>query len=96
MNFSHRCAYEYRTGETCGMKLVNNTYTDWSNCRLCERIATKYRRRAIEVERLDRWQREGGTLIASMERCRQIIADLDREIHDLQHERVTRQRSLQR
>ncbi|KAH8690911.1 hypothetical protein BGW36DRAFT_264545, partial [Talaromyces proteolyticus] len=47
-NFAHRCKYEFRTGETCGMKLVNTTKYMTSQCRLCEKIETKFRRRQQE------------------------------------------------
>ncbi|KAJ5525397.1 hypothetical protein N7494_012047 [Penicillium frequentans] len=59
-SFAHRCNYEYRTGETCGMKLVNLTENEPTKCRICEKIETKFRRRSAEVDRLERWKREGG------------------------------------
>lgn len=93
-NFAHQCNYEYRTGETCGMRLVNRTEFDSSLCRLCEKIETKYRRRSVEAERLDRWRREGGTLVASMSRSQKLIGDLDKEIRQLQTEREYKRTAL--
>ena len=47
------CAKEYRTGETCGMKLIMNCLEDRSGiCRICDHIATKLRRRQKEAGRL--------------------------------------------
>ncbi|PLB39618.1 uncharacterized protein BDW47DRAFT_10894 [Aspergillus candidus] len=93
-NFAHRCHYEYRTGETCGMKLVNVTDYENIQCRLCEKIETKFRRRNAEVERLNRWRREGGTLVASMDRSQKLIMELDREIGKLQIEREDKRSAL--
>lgn len=93
-SFAHRCNYEYRTGETCGMRLVNITEFEPTKCRLCEKIDTKYRRRSAEIERLSRWRREGGTLVASMDRSQRLIKELEIEINRLQKEREDRRRVL--
>lgn len=93
-SFAHQCNYEYRTGETCGMRLVNMTEFEPTKCRLCEKIETKYRRRSAEIERLDRWKREGGTLVASMDRSRKLIMELEKEIRQLQNEREDRRKAL--
>lgn len=93
-SFASQCNYEYRTGETCGMRLVNATEFTPTQCRLCEKIETKYRRRQAELERLERWQREGGTLVASIDRSRRIILELEQEICQLQSEREDRRKVL--
>jgi hypothetical protein len=72
------------------------TENDSSKCRLCEKIETKYRRRSAEVERLERWKREGGTLVASMDRSQRLIMELDREICLLKREREDRRNTLLR
>ncbi|KAJ5899389.1 hypothetical protein N7495_004133 [Penicillium taxi] len=95
-SFAHRCNYEYRTGETCGMRLVNMTENDCNKCRLCEKIETKHRRRSAEVDRLERWKREGATLVASMDRCQKLIQDLEKDIGMLKREREDRRRTLLR
>ncbi|PWY65241.1 hypothetical protein BO70DRAFT_346634 [Aspergillus heteromorphus CBS 117.55] len=92
--FAHRCNYEYRTGETCGIRLVNLTEYEKTKCRLCEKIETKYRRRSAEVERLTRWRQEGGTLVASMDRSQKLIMELEKEIRQLQRERDDRKNTL--
>ena len=72
-NFAHQCNYEYRTGETCGMKLVNLTEYQSTQCRLCEKIETKFRRRSAELDRVQRWKREGNNLVASIDKAREIV-----------------------
>lgn len=78
------------------MRLVNMTENEKSNCRLCDKIETKYRRRSAEVDRLDRWRREGATLVASMDRSHKLIMELEKEIRILQRERDERRSSLPR
>ncbi|BCS04795.1 uncharacterized protein AKAW2_80596S [Aspergillus luchuensis] len=63
-------------------------------CRLCEKIETKYRRRSAEVERLNRWKREGSTLVASMDRSQKLVMELEKEIRQLQRERDERRKAL--
>ncbi|KAK2734618.1 hypothetical protein FQN57_001612 [Myotisia sp. PD_48] len=92
--FATQCNHEYRLGETCGMKLVHSTEAVNTICKLCEKIETKLRRRAAEVERLNRWYREGSKYKASMERSQQIVKDLDEEIRQLDHERIMKQNAI--
>ncbi|BCR92789.1 uncharacterized protein ACHE_80689S [Aspergillus chevalieri] len=93
-SFAHQCNYEYRTGETCGMKLVNRTENVKTVCRVCEKIEIKFRRRSAEYERVQRWKREGGTLVASIEKSQDMIRLLDQEILKLQKEREDKSRAL--
>ncbi|KAJ5327934.1 hypothetical protein N7541_009043 [Penicillium brevicompactum] len=72
------------------------TEDEKSNCRLCEKIETKFRRRSAEVDRLDRWKREGATLVASMDRSYKLIMDLEKEICSLKRERDDRRSTLLR
>ncbi|KAI9850528.1 MAG: hypothetical protein M1838_005537 [Thelocarpon superellum] len=89
-HFRQHCNHEYRTGETCGMKLVMTTYRIGNKCKTCERIDTKMRRRAAEAERISRWQSEGARFKASIDRAYENIRVLDAEIHDLQKEKERR------
>ncbi|KAL4804348.1 hypothetical protein BDV18DRAFT_29958 [Aspergillus unguis] len=92
-NFVHQCNYEYRTGETCGIRLVNTTEFEKVKCRLCQKIETKHRRQGTEMDRLNRWKREGATLVASMDKSRQLVKDLEGEIIELTKERDARRRA---
>ena len=86
-HFRQHCNKEYRTGETCGMKLVMATLQASQKCKLCDRIDTKNRRRTAELERIHRWQREGGKFKASIDRSYDIVKVLDRELRELTNER---------
>lgn len=81
--FRQHCAKEYRMGETCGMKLIMQTVPAGQKCKLCEKIDTKMRRRATEVKRISRWQREGNKLCASIDISMETIRSLDVEIYGL-------------
>lgn len=76
------------------MRLVSMTEFETTLCRLCEKIETKYRRRSAEVERLNRWKREGSTLVASMDRSQKLVMELEKEIRQLQRERDERRKAL--
>jgi len=81
-------------GETCGMKLVMQTLPTGTKCKLCEKIDTKMRRRAAEVDRIGRWQREGTKFRASIDKAMDIIRNLDGEIYELSCERNRRLQSI--
>jgi len=81
-------------GETCGMRLINNTDHIQGLCRLCDKIETKIRRRNTEVDRLTRWRREGSMFRASMERSQNLIKDLDQEIRQLEHDRQLKRMNI--
>ncbi|KAL8909126.1 MAG: hypothetical protein Q9171_005193 [Xanthocarpia ochracea] len=87
-HFRQHCNREYRTGETCGMKLIMQTVPVSQKCKLCDKIDTKQRRRSAEEDRINRWKREGGKFRASIERSYEMIKSLDREIYDLRSERM--------
>jgi hypothetical protein len=89
-HFRQHCAKEYRIGETCGMKLIMQTVPVGTKCKLCEKIDTKQRRRAAEVDRINRWQREGVKFRASIDKSMEAVKHLDREIYDLGCERSRR------
>lgn len=92
-NFAHQCNYEYRTGETCGMKLVSKIESETTKCRLCEKIETKERRIQQEKERMLRWKEEGGTLTASIAKSQKLVAQLEKEVYELQAELRSRRRA---
>ena len=90
-HFRQHCNREYRTGETCGMKLIMTTVPVQTKCKLCEKIDTKQRRRAAEVDRITRWKREGSKFSASIDRSVDTVRLLEKEIHTLASERSRRQ-----
>ena len=76
------------------MKLIMQTVPVGQKCKLCDKIETKHRRRTAEVERINRWQREGSKFSASIDRSYDIIKNLDREIYDLGCERQRRLQAI--
>lgn len=89
-HFRQHCNREYRIGETCGMKLVSSTIPSSDLCKLCEKLKTKYRRRAAEVERIQRWSQEPSRYRASIEKAMGTINDLDDEIRGILGEKQKR------
>jgi len=81
-------------GETCGMKLIMQTIPTSTQCKLCDKIDTKMRRRAAEVDRIARWQREGAKFQPSIDKAMEIIHCLDNEIYELSCERQRRQQGI--
>lgn len=76
------------------MKLIMQTLQNSQKCKLCDKIDTKQRRRSAEVERINRWQREGGKFRASIDRSYDMIKVLDQEIYDLGSERRRRLQAI--
>lgn len=89
-HFRQHCNREYRIGETCGMKLVSNTIASPDYCKLCEKLNTKYRRRAAEVDRINRWNQEPSRYQASLEKAMRTIGELDEEIKAIFSEKQRR------
>lgn len=92
-HFRQHCNREYRTGETCGSKLVMSTLPVGQKCRICDKLDTKNRRRAQEIERIKRWKREGSKFSASIERSEGIVEQLEYEIGNLEAERLGKRRT---
>ncbi|KAK7182003.1 hypothetical protein DPSP01_006235 [Paraphaeosphaeria sporulosa] len=93
-NFRQHCAKEYRMGETCGMKLVNHTIHVPQKCKICEKVECKQRKRAAEVDRIHRWQREGNKFRASIDKSMDAIANIDVEIRNLNYEMARRRQQI--
>lgn len=76
------------------MKLVFQTEFSSASCKICEKIATKCRRRDAELARIRRWREDGGAMKASIERSQDAVKELEQEIRQLEYERQVKQRSL--
>ena len=76
------------------MKLIMQTVPVNQKCKICEKIDTKQRRRAAEVERILRWKREGGKYTASIDRSAEIVKSLEKEITDLTYEKQRRRQMI--
>lgn len=90
--FRQHCNREYRTGETCGIKLVHQVIRHGDKCKICQKIDTKRRRQADQLSKIKRWQAEGGKLRASIEKASETVRELEREIYQLE---VEKQRKAQ-
>lgn len=89
--FSRQCPKEYRTGETCGLKLVMDTHDELEKCRLCHDIDRKQRRLKKMEADMSRWRREGNRP-ATIERTQVEYMAVEKQMVDLQiqhYERVT-------
>ncbi|KAK5156730.1 hypothetical protein LTS14_004942 [Recurvomyces mirabilis] len=84
-NFRQHCHAEYRTGETCGMKMVYQTLAVAEKCQMCQKIERKQRR--YEKHRADygRWVQENPTKYKfSIEKAVEEMKVLAEEIKRLQ------------
>lgn len=89
-NFRAHCQAEYRTGETCGMKLQAQTLHLQEKCKFCLKIEAKHRRRQKHVDDYNRWSKEPRRYQASIEKALGDIKALDNEINVLKKEKDDR------
>ncbi|KAK3332813.1 hypothetical protein B0T22DRAFT_496092 [Podospora appendiculata] len=81
-NFRQQCNKEYRTGETCGLKLVYDTSYQQGPCKICEQINKKDRRVRKMAQDIARWQSEGNRR-ATIEKTQDDIADIQVQMNEL-------------
>lgn len=81
-NFRQQCNKEYRTGETCGLKLVYETIQVHTHCKICDQITKKLRRVNKMYDDIYRWQREGNRR-ATIEKTERDVAEITYQIADL-------------
>ena len=97
-NCKQQCPREYRSGETCGMKLVMNCYPDNSTkCKTCVRIDTVLRKREKECSNIKTWQKDekaGKKRSASIEKAYNAIDDYDAELKKLYNKLTIERQSL--
>lgn len=72
------------------MKLIMSVELVEGKCKLCEKIDSKMKRRALEVDRVNRWQRDATKFRLSIEKAIENIRTLDGEIYELGCERSRR------
>ncbi|KAK6435214.1 hypothetical protein LTR95_008599 [Oleoguttula sp. CCFEE 5521] len=93
-NFRQHCQKEYRTGETCGMKMIYQTLGLPEKCKFCQRIEAKQRRLAKHKDDYQRWAQEPSRYRASMEKALEEIKALANEIHSLAAEKNDRYKMI--
>ncbi|EKD13952.1 hypothetical protein MBM_08153 [Drepanopeziza brunnea f. sp. 'multigermtubi' MB_m1] len=84
---------QYRTGETCGMKLVMNRYSKPEKCKICTKIDTKQRGIVKEEDKIRRWKRETNR-VNSIEKAEETIEALKQDLQRLIQERENKRNSL--
>ncbi|KAM7208326.1 hypothetical protein V8F20_001304 [Naviculisporaceae sp. PSN 640] len=92
-SFRQQCNKEYRTGETCGLKLVYDTKLEPSRCKICDQVAKKTRRINKMCDDIYRWQREGNRR-ATIEKTQRDIEDIQIQVMELQNTHMDRMRSI--
>ncbi|TPX13655.1 uncharacterized protein E0L32_005858 [Thyridium curvatum] len=92
-NFRQQCTKEYRTGETCGLKLVYDTMYNNSKCKLCEQMEKKERRWTKMAQDLERWRREGNRR-ATIEKTEGDMQDLRHQINKIWLDHQARQTDM--
>ncbi|CAI4220111.1 unnamed protein product [Parascedosporium putredinis] len=83
--FRQQCIKESRTGETCGLKLINQVYDHEDKCKLCYDIDKKVRRIAKMSRDIERWQGEGNRT-ATIERTQDEAVLVQRQMEEMHHQ----------
>lgn len=89
--FKQQCNKEYRTGETCGLKLVYRTVQEPSRCKLCHDIDKKKRRIMKMTMDIERWLREGNRQ-ATIERTSVELMQVEGEKAEMDRRHLARER----
>lgn len=92
-HFRQHCSKEYRTGETCGMKLVMSTYPSPDKCKICSKIDIKERAIGKEEAKIKRWRHEHNRR-ASIEKAEQEICRYYGELNVLYTDKERKQMEL--
>ncbi|KAH8649168.1 hypothetical protein BX600DRAFT_442434 [Xylariales sp. PMI_506] len=88
-HFRQQCTKEYRTGETCGLKLIYETAMDGDICKLCKDIQKKERKYTKLESDIYRWQREGNRT-ATIEKAQRDLEEVAVAIQQMRQQHWTR------
>ena len=91
--FRAHCAKEYRTGETCGMKLIFETSLVTGKCQMCKRYEVTCRKIRHALERVQRWENEGINPV-STDKERQSIVNWQNELKEIEYLRAAKMKSI--
>jgi hypothetical protein len=92
-NFRMQCPKEYRTGETCGQKLIHYTEMLDHQCKVCDQIEKKNRRWTKMYDDVARWRNEGNRR-ATIEKTEREIVEVQWQIYQLQIEHENRLKNV--
>lgn len=95
-NFRQHCQKEYRTGETCGLKMVAQTIPIAEKCSWCEKIERKKRRKDKQVADYTRWSQspDAAKYRFSIQKALEEIKALTAEIQQLMAEKDAKYRMI--
>ncbi|KAK1834630.1 hypothetical protein QBC39DRAFT_237553, partial [Podospora conica] len=79
--FREQCDKEYRTGETCGLKLINNTTRIAGECIYCTSIPKRERALQKMADDVARWRSEGH-MEAAILHTTEAMAEIQGQIAD--------------
>ena len=74
--FREQCTREYRTGETCGLRLALGITRVDESCKICKDMEKKQRKLAKLQSDVYRWQGEGNRN-ASIEKAEREMAEIE-------------------
>jgi hypothetical protein len=88
-HFRQQCNKEYRTGETCGLKLVYMTIPEADTCKICHDLEKKRRKSTKLHSDIYRWQREGNRT-ATIEKATRDLEDVEVAIQSMERQHADR------
>ena len=91
--FRAHCNKEYRTGETCGMKLIFEASGVMNICPMCKKYEVIVRKITQAGERVARWKSEGINPV-STDKERANMIQWQKELRDLEFQRQAKMRSI--
>ncbi|TGZ78470.1 hypothetical protein EX30DRAFT_373836 [Ascodesmis nigricans] len=91
--FRVHCNKEYRTGETCGMKLIYEVTRTPVVCSLCKKKDVIWRKIGQASERVQRWESEGINP-ASTEKERKSILVWQMELREIEYQKQSKMRTV--
>jgi len=91
--FRAHCNKEYRTGETCGMKLIYEASRVAGKCQLCKKYEVIVRKIVQAKERVARWEAEGINPVSTDKEVASIM-QWQRDLRDIEVTKQTKMRSI--
>ena len=91
--FRAHCNKEYRTGETCGMKLIFESSRVSSHCPICKKYDVILRKIVQAKDRVQRWESEDINPV-STDKERASIAQWQKELREIEMLKAAKMRSV--
>ncbi|RPA83092.1 hypothetical protein BJ508DRAFT_413752 [Ascobolus immersus RN42] len=91
--FRTHCAKEYRTGETCGMKLIYQTTRLAERCTTCKKMEVIKNKIYRSQEKIGRWAAENAFPV-SLDLERTSVMGWRMELEQLEANRASRRRNF--